>query len=280
MGGAGKTPTALYIAELLQARGERPVFLSRGYGGKLRGPHLVSLKQDCALDVGDEPLLLAASAPTVISADRTKGAKFIEAQKQLLPSVIIMDDGFQNPTLFKDLNLIVVDATTLIGNGYVFPAGPLRAPINFQIEIADVIIKIGRDDNELSHDFSNLQLKAHVISDQRKETWNDKPVIAYSGIARPEKFHSTLQDLGADIRYCIDFPDHHQFDKQEVLDLLSLARETGLQLVTTQKDYVRLSASEKPYSDLKEQSKVVSIKLKLSEEGQDKLKMLLERLLK
>ena len=140
VGGGGKTPLALMLADLLQRKGHKPVFLTRGYGGQIRGPHLVDTLVDNAVMVGDEPLLLAAVAPVVVSADRAAGARLIE---EMEADVILMDDGFQNPGLFKDFSIVVVDETQGIGNERVFPAGPLRAPMAFQLRRANVLVIAG-----------------------------------------------------------------------------------------------------------------------------------------
>ena len=140
MGGAGKTPVALKLAALLRERGIRPGFLTRGYGGSERGPYLVSAASDGAARVGDEPLLLAEAAPTVVSRDRPAGARLLET---LAVNAIVMDDGFQNPSLAKDFSLIVIDAGAGLGSGRVFPLGPLRAPLAFQAGMADAILLLG-----------------------------------------------------------------------------------------------------------------------------------------
>ena len=140
MGGAGKTPVALKLAALLRERGIKPGFLTRGYGGRERGPYLVNAASDGAARVGDEPLLLAEAAPTVVSRDRPAGARLLEA---LAVDAIVMDDGFQNPSLAKDFSLIVIDAGAGLGSGRVFPLGPLRAPLAFQAGMADAILLLG-----------------------------------------------------------------------------------------------------------------------------------------
>ena len=140
-GGTGKTPLALYLARALADRGERPAFLTRGYGGRLRGPHVVDTALDTAADVGDEPLLLARQALTVVARDRAKGAALIAGLSGLAPpTAIVMDDGLQNPGLAKDLSIAVVDARRGLGNGRVIPAGPLRAPLAAQLRIVDAIV--------------------------------------------------------------------------------------------------------------------------------------------
>ena len=140
-GGTGKTPLSLMIATLLKERGAKPAFLTRGYSGRKTGPVWVNPSADLASDVGDEPLLLAACAPTMVARDRAKGAQEIEASP--MASHIIMDDGLQNPSLAKALSIAVVDAVRGLGNGEVIPAGPLRAPIDFQFGLVDAVVVNG-----------------------------------------------------------------------------------------------------------------------------------------
>src|SRR6266702_4634659 len=140
LGGAGKTPAALAIGRFLKAAGERPFFLSRGYGGRARGPLVVDPGRHGAREVGDEPLLLARIAPTVVARARPAGAAVARARGA---SVIVMDDGFQNPSLAKDFAVLVLDGRRGIGNARVFPAGPLRAPLEIQLERTQALIAVG-----------------------------------------------------------------------------------------------------------------------------------------
>ena len=143
VGGAGKTPTVLALAKLLRELGETPVVLSRGYGGKLQGPLRVDPERHAAFDVGDEPLMLAGSLPVVISRDRAEGVPLARAQAA---SVILMDDGFQNPSIAKDVSVIVIDSDRGLGNAQVIPAGPLRAPLRPQLARTDALVIVGRGD--------------------------------------------------------------------------------------------------------------------------------------
>lgn len=263
-GGAGKTPTAIALAEMLKVQGEVPVFLTRGYGGKFAGPHLVVEGQDVAADVGDEPLLLARHAATVVCRDRAKGAEFIEGMKG---SVIIMDDGFQNPTLHKDFSLIVIDAASGIGNGRVIPAGPLRAPLSFQLEKADAILSIGETHSEETA-LSLLAIAAHapffrghVAAKDVTSLPLDGPVIAYCGIARPEKFFAMLAGLGAGIIERHAFADHYAFKDSDAQRLLERAKESGAKLITTEKDLARLSGTSGSCKKLWKKSHVLTIDL-------------------
>jgi len=243
VGGAGKTPTVLALLDLLQRAGERPFVLSRGYGGTLKGPALVDLARHSAHDVGDEPLLLAAAAPVVVSRDRVAGAELARAQRA---SVIVMDDGFQNPSLQKELSLIVVDGVRGIGNGAVFPAGPLRAPLAPQLERTAVLIIVG--DGPAADDLAaavaargGLVCRARLAADQSSvAALAGKRVLAFAGIGDPDRFFATLRENGIEVAASRRFPDHHRYRDSELAVLEAAARRDGLALVTTTKDLVRL----------------------------------------
>jgi tetraacyldisaccharide 4'-kinase len=267
-GGGGKTPTALAVAKMLQGQGMRPCFLTRGYGGTIQGPHLVSEK-DHADQVGDEPLLLAAVAPTVIAANRADGAKFIEG---LDANVVVMDDGFQNPQLEKDLSVIAVDSGRGIGNGFVLPAGPLRAPLTEQMDRADALIVIGEGDKaeSLAETFAKAGkkvFKARIVPQGDSRWLGVLPVIGFAGIARPEKFFMTLQSNGARLEGRRPFPDHHCFTEKEAAALLKAAQKQKCMLVTTEKDWVRLPDDrESPLGELKFRSRPLPIALQFEDE--------------
>jgi tetraacyldisaccharide 4'-kinase len=240
-GGGGKTPTAIAVAEVLKGAGERPCFLTRGYGGKTEGPALVAKGQSAA-EVGDETLLLAAHAPVVVSADRAAGARLIEGTDA---TVIVMDDGFQNPQLAKDFSLIVVDAATGLGNGLVMPAGPLRAPLDKQIPRADALLLIGDGGKAAplakSFEAANKPVLKARMSPRGDPRWlGVLPVIGFAGIANPKKFYATLSQNGARLTGTRSFPDHHPYTERQAMRLLRWAREWNAMLVTTEKDWVRL----------------------------------------
>ncbi|MGY2052486.1 tetraacyldisaccharide 4'-kinase [Methylobacterium sp. JK268] len=239
LGGAGKTPTALALAELLRAGGRRPAFLSRGYGGRLPGPVQVEPGRHEAADVGDEPLLLAAAAPTVVSRDRVAGAALCAAAGA---DVIVMDDGLQNPSLRKDWSIAVFDAGVGVGNGLPFPAGPLRAPLDAQWPFVDAVLTIG-DGPEvpLLASLDRPAFRGRLAPDpQAASALAGRPVLAFAGIGRPEKFFATLREVGADLRATRGFPDHHPYAAGDLAALLREAARDGLTLVTTEKDRVRL----------------------------------------
>lgn len=244
-GGGGKTPTALAVAALLGELGAHACFLTRGYGGTSEGPLLVR-KGQRAREVGDEPLLLADAAPTMVAADRVAGAKAIETTEA---SVIVMDDGFQNPSLVKDLSIVVVDAGAGIGNGLIMPAGPLRAPLDQQLTRADALVVIGSGGKAASlADAFKAQSKpvftARMVARQDYRWLRVLPVIAFAGIANPQKFFATLGSNGAGLEEKRTFPDHHRYTNREAAALLKLAKERKAMLVTTEKDWVRLPDEE------------------------------------
>ena len=217
VGGTGKTPTAIAIAEHLKNKGERPHMLTRGYGGQTRGPALVELGLDDVRTVGDEALLLARVAPTWVSRDRVAGAR---AALGAGASVIIMDDGFQNPHLAYDLSLVVVDSAVGFGNQKVMPAGPLREQVDSGLARADALIRIGGGlGNRVIDDTSAFDLPdldAELLPTSDSSDLSGKRVVAFAGIGRPEKFFETLQELGAEVIDTHAFPDHHRYIPSEI----------------------------------------------------------------
>lgn len=246
LGGAGKTPAALAVAERLIARGERPVFLSRGYRGALSGPTpaTVDPTRHSAADVGDEPLLLARLAPTVICADRIAGARAAVAAGA---SVVVMDDGLQNPALAKDLSIAVVDGGVGLGSGYCPPAGPLRAPMAAQWGLADAVLIVGPGEAgaQVARE-AQARGKPVLLAEMTPDAavvaqLQGKPLLAFAGIGRPKKFFDTLRAAGLDVDSEATFPDHHPYVDAEIASLARRANEEGLRLVTTEKDMARLS---------------------------------------
>jgi tetraacyldisaccharide 4'-kinase len=243
VGGAGKTPTTLALVKLLRDDGEVPVVLSRGYGGRLRGPVSVDPARHTAADVGDEPLMMASTVPVVVSRDRVAGAALARSRGA---SVILMDDGFQNPALVKNAALIVIDGNRGLGNGRVFPAGPLRAPLVPQLARTDALVIVG--DGVAAEAVAaavaskgGAVLRAHIKPDPASvDALRDKRVLAFAGIGDPTRFFATLRVSGIAVVAEHPFPDHHPFTPADINALIDAARRNGLTLVTTQKDLARI----------------------------------------
>ncbi len=248
VGGAGKTPAALAVGHLLLAAHERLYFLTRGYGGRLAGPVRVDPAVHSAAAVGDEPLLLARLAPTIVARDRVAGA---EAAQHDGATVIVMDDGFQNPALTKDLAIVLVDGRRGIGNGRIIPAGPLRAPLKTQLECAQVIVVVGPPDGAAPVTQS-AQRHGIPIFHARLEpdpamiaALGNRKVLAFAGIGNPEKFFATLVEAGVAVVESMSFPDHHRYTAKDARALLARADAENLMLLTTEKDLVRLGGKRR-----------------------------------
>jgi tetraacyldisaccharide 4'-kinase len=230
-GGSGKTPVALAIAGLLRAKGQKVFFLTRGYGGSEAGPAEVK-PGDRAEQMGDEALLLSQAAPTIVARDRARGAALAGAHGA---DVIVMDDGHQNFAVAKDLSIVVVDGESGFGNGRMIPAGPLRESVRQGLKRADAVIVMGRGTPDLEG-YQGPLLNAQLVPEG--DFLQGKRVFAFAGIGRPEKFVATLKAAGALVMATQFFADHHPFQPGEIAALR--ARAGGAQLVTTEKDFVRL----------------------------------------
>lgn len=244
-GGGGKTPTALALGRAAQHLGHRPGFLSRGHGGRAATPFLVDPRRHGADEAGDEPLLLAALAPTAVARDRAAGAALLA---QAGCDLVIMDDGFQSARLWFDLALLVVDARRGLGNGRTLPAGPLRAPLGCQLQHAHAVLLVGEGaaGEALVPALAERGLPLHraAIAAPNAAAFKGRRCLAFAGIADPEKFFASLRQAGAEIVATRSFPDHHVLTDGEARELLSEADSLGLDLVTTAKDRARFRPSE------------------------------------
>lgn len=243
-GGAGKTPTTLALASRLAKMGETPFALTRGYGGRLPGPVRVDAARHGAVDVGDEPLLLAAQLPTIVARERPAGATLA---REAGASVVLMDDGLQNPALHKDLRLAVVDGAAGVGNGLCLPAGPLRAPLAGQLGQVDALVVIGEGAagehvaaQALTVGKRVLRAKLVPPVDIQAELAG-LSVLAASGIGRPEKFAATLRAAGARLAGERAYGDHHAYSDADVAALIGDAKAKACRIAVTEKDMVKLA---------------------------------------
>lgn len=239
-GGSGKTPVTLAVLDILRERSISAAALIRGYGGRMRGPLVVDMAVHTAPDVGDEALLLATRSRTIVAADRAAGAKLADERGV---DVVVMDDGYQNFTLAKDIQIVVVDATAGFGNGYMLPAGPLRESVRDGLARADAVVLVGAGSPDLSS-FSGPVFRASLLP-AGGEDLAGRRVLAFAGIGRPEKFFDTLHALGARVVAAVPFPDHHIFRAEALADLRSKAQAENAMLITTEKDFVRLAAADR-----------------------------------
>ncbi len=239
-GGSGKTPAVRALRELLRANNlsKTPFILSRGYGGTLPGPVLVDHDTHRFSEVGDEPLLLAKEGQVIISRNRPEGAKIAE---RFGADLILMDDGFQNPSLKKNVSFLVIDGSSGLGNGKLLPAGPLREPLNEALERTDAAILIGEDERGIKNKIPahipvfGASIKPHLTPDPHKN------YIGFAGLGRPEKFKKTLEDCGLKLTAFYAFADHHPYTDGDMQKLLQEANLKKAVLITTEKDWVRIS---------------------------------------
>ena len=238
-GGTGKTPLTAWLADRLTQKGYKPVILTRGYGGSLKGPLLVTSEHK-AEQCGDEPLLLRQYADIVVSRNRAEGAAFIESQQKF--DIIIMDDGFQNPQLQKDMVILVFDGAIGIQNGKLFPAGPLRTSVDKGLKQADMICVNGKDQTQISSLSKMVPCYEFTLSPSAliAPPHDKKRYLAFAGIGRPSRFFESLEQTGYEVIETHSFGDHHMYRPVELEALAQAAQKQEALLITTEKDWVRL----------------------------------------
>ena len=261
-GGSGKTPTAIALINLIKEKKlyKNPFIITRGYGRKTNESVLVNLDKDTFDTVGDEALLLAQHAPVIVGSNRAESARLAIEQNA---DCIIMDDGFFNQSIDKDINILAVDRQMDFGNGFTLPAGPLRAPLKAVLPDIDAIITIGPSFLSDKPVFeAEIQLSQEIS--------NSTDVIAFAGIGYPQKFKNTLEDNDYNVISFHAFADHHVYAENDLKPLLENAKEKKARLITTEKDFVRLPAHYKEMID--------TLPIHLSIHDQDGLTRLLKEI--
>lgn len=285
-GGTGKTPLSRFLIDALARRGLAVACLTRGYGGALAGPVWVDAAHHTAREVGDEPLLIAQSARVMVARDRRAGLEAIAAEGGV--QAVIMDDGLQNPSLAKDLTLAVVDARRGFGNGRVIPSGPLRARLGFQLGLVDGIVVMGADPpggsapvfEDLKRYFNGPVLRGRVEPTGDMADLGGQALIAYAGIADPERFFRLVESFGPAVLTRRPFPDHHAFTEREAAALIAEADVARAVLVTTEKDLARLSGLAGARGELAVRSRAVPIAVQFEERDLVRLDALIDGALK
>ena len=271
VGGSGKTPVVITLCRFLSGIGKSTSILTRGFGGKEKGPIFVSTNLHQSLDVGDEPLMMAHSLDVCVSRNRPLGANHILDKKKY--DCIVMDDGLQNPTLKKDLNIAVFDGKFGIGNGFLLPAGPMRQKLEVGIQNIDLVIFNGKDETGLGQKIpphipiftGELQPDEEIV-----EKMKNRRVYGFAGIGNPSRFFKTLNNIGADLVGEAHFADHHPYTDADLTQLYEEAMQSGAELVTTQKDWMRLP------SDWRDRVLTVPVRIHFSADDSIKIVSFLE----
>ena len=279
IGGAGKTPTVQAIAEICRKLNKKVAILSKGYGGKIAVPTLVNSKFHLSKDVGDEAKIHSLKFQTWISKNRFEATKLIESDKRV--DFIIMDDGLQNKSLKQDLRFLVFDGPTGIGNGRLLPSGPLREPFKDGINDVNAIIIIGEDKNKLKEKIYNINPYIEILFAKLEPDPSiilslvHKKIIAFAGIGIPDKFFKTLKDSGLDVIEEIYFPDHHFYNSVELKILIDKKIKSNAILVTTEKDFIKISEIENKFNE-----NIVTLPVKLKFNNQKRVNYILEKFFK
>lgn len=273
VGGAGKTPATLALANYLTQLGHTPHIASRGYGSDAaENPSTIQVDSahHTATQVGDEPLMMATHFPVWVGKSR---ATSIAAAKESGASMVLMDDGLQNPTIAKTASLLVIDGGFGIGNGRIFPAGPLRETLASALKRCCAVCIVGQDvagcEAMVRERNSDIPIFHFAATTQLPDAAENAPLFAFAGLARPEKFFDGLRAIGANLIETKAFPDHHPYSEKDLAALINRARTAKLTLITTEKDVTKIPAA------LRSQVAVAGLTLQLAAGESDALHELL-----
>ncbi len=238
-GGTGKTPSALALMDTIRkfSIAQNPFFMSRGYGGGEYGPLFVDPEKHTAWNTGDEPIILAGAAPTIVSGNRAQGILFAMHRRA---DMILMDDGLQNPHIKKDIKFVVINGDMGFGNGKMLPAGPLREPLKRGLKKADAFILIGEDKRNVRALLPADKPLFTATLHPRDHVHVNRRYVAFAGIGYPEKFYNFLRAHNAEIVETVDFPDHYPYTEEDIQTLNFKAINHAAELITTEKDFIRL----------------------------------------
>jgi tetraacyldisaccharide 4'-kinase len=267
-GGAGKTPVAISICQMAKKTGKRVVFLSKGYGGLIKEPTDITDSNYNARQCGDEALLLKKYSTTIISYNRRKGLEFINKNYAGKFDFIIMDDGFQNPTIYKDKSILVFDGLFGLGNNLILPSGPLRQSLSSAMKVSDLCLIIGEDKKNIGNRVSN-KTNANIVADTQNID-KTKQYIAFTGIGNPEKFFSSLKENNINIKDQIVFADHYLYNDDDIKKLRHIAKENDAKLITTEKDLARLGGDN--------QNNIATLPISIKWQDEDEIKELIEQI--
>lgn len=243
MGGAGKTPVTIALTHILKRMGYGPHILTRGYrADETRDPIEVDAKKHDAAKVGDEPLLLARYAPTWVFPERRISARLATGRGA---DILLMDDGLQHHALYKDISFLVIDTSYQLGNGLVFPAGPLREPLATALDRTSAVIALGTNPLTIPLPRVKPVFRAALVPTAEWAELKGRDVIAFAGLGRPKKFFAMCEKAGMNVIEQHPFPDHHPYTRAEVIRLIEHASMMDAQLVTTEKDMVKIHADER-----------------------------------
>ena len=245
VGGQGKTPFVRHLRSVLESKDRRTVVISKGYGGKMKSSKIIN-KTDSTIDYGDEALIHAKDGLTVVSKNRVDAIKVLDKNHF---DFVILDDGLQDPSIHKDLNIVIIDTSKGTGNNLLIPFGPMRESLDSALIKTDIIILINSIDQNHQSISNVLNLWKGIVINADYETYIDEgiddEIIAFSGVSNPEKFTHGLKNMGAIVNKHFIFSDHENISEEDAKEIFEYSKFKNLRIVTTEKDLIKLKESKK-----------------------------------